>query len=78
MVEDKSFLFQSRLESSLGLIVLAHIFNPSTPKAEAGGSLCVSGQSSLVYIASSRQGRDTWRDPILKKKESKPRKLFFR
>lgn len=75
-MEDISLLFepQSQLEFNLGLIVVAHAFTPGILEAESGGSLCVPGQSDLICIASSSQGRVT---SPLKRKRSKPRRLFI-
>jgi hypothetical protein len=42
--------------------VVAHLFNPNTREAEAGGFL----SSSLVYKVSSRTARAIQRNPVLK------------
>jgi hypothetical protein len=49
--------------------MLAHGFDPSTLKAEAGGSL--EFKDPLVYRVSSRTTRATQRNPDLKNKQTK-------
>jgi hypothetical protein len=46
---------------------VAHIFNPSTWKAEAGKSL----QTSLSYILNSRIAGATQRNPVSESKQNK-------
>jgi hypothetical protein len=43
---------------------VAHIFNPSTQEAEAGGISEL--EATLVYIVSSRTARDMCGDPVSK------------
>ena len=50
--------------------MVAHVFNPSIPKAEAAGSLSLR-PASLVYRASTRTARATQRDLVLKNKNKK-------
>ena len=49
-----------------GWALVAHVFNPSTQKAEADGKISEFG-ASLVYRVSSRTVRVTQRNPVLKK-----------
>jgi hypothetical protein len=49
----------------LGMV--AHIFNPSTKETEAVGSLS-EFEASLIYRASSRTDRATWRNPVSSQK----------
>ena len=51
------------MEKMLGMVV--HILNTRTREAEAGVSLRVG--VSLIYTASSKMARATWRDPVLNK-----------
>jgi hypothetical protein len=72
----------SKYETNLSKIqnedVVVHAFNPSTWEAKADGSRCES-EASLVYKASSKTVRDTWRNLVWvskkkKKKEKKKKK----
>jgi hypothetical protein len=69
-------LYKLFFKKNTELGVVAHTFNPSTLKAEAGGFL--SSRASLVYRVSSRTARATQRNPVLKKtkKKKKERKTL--
>jgi hypothetical protein len=59
--------------------VVAHVFNPSTQEAEAGGFL--SSEASLVYKVSSRTARAIQRKAVSKQnktKQNKTNKFFFK
>ena len=56
---------QLRIKSSQ--MVVAHTFNPSTHKAEAGETLMVPGNSSLQELISG-QARKLQRNPVSKQK----------
>jgi hypothetical protein len=50
---------------------VVHAFHLSTPEAEAGETVGLGFESSLVYIVSSRPTRITWCDPVSKKEKEK-------
>ena len=56
--------------------MVAHVFNPSTWEAEAGGFL--SFEASLVYIVSSRTARAIQRNPIQKESGGRGRKYLWK
>jgi hypothetical protein len=53
--------------------VVAHAFNPSTWKAEAGRQIS-EFEASLVYRVSSRTARSIQRNPVSKTKKTKKQK----
>ena len=52
----------------MSLVVVAHVFNPSTWEAEVGGSLSL----RMVYRVSSKMSRAAQRTLVLKNKKQKP------